>query len=104
MTKLLLTLLLTTATVAAAQLPEIPSGVWINSQNWTGFDAACLLPDGRVVTCKVTIELHRQCWSDPAARPECERADINGDGKVNIQDYSVFLKWYGQVCSEVSDE
>ena len=96
--------LIGSAGVALAQPPEIPVGIWVNSQNYAGFDAACRLPDGSVVTCKVTIELHRQCWPAPATRPECERADINGDGEANIRDYSIFLKWYGKVCSEVDDE
>lgn len=104
MTKLILGILIGATSIALAQTPEIPVGVWVNSQNFASFDAACRLPDGSVTTCKVTIELHRQCWPDPATRPDCERADTNNDGAVGMGDISLVYQFYGKVCDELHDQ
>jgi len=101
MTRLILGILIGVAGVAIAQPPEIPASVWMSDQQWAGFDAACRLPDGTVQTCAVTIDLRRQCWPDPATRPDCERADTDGNGAVGLTDLSVVYRFYGQTCSEV---
>jgi hypothetical protein len=93
--------LLLLASPALAQPLDPPAGL-SEARRYVAYDALWPMEDGIKEVTLYVVPKHQCCLCEE--RPECERADIDGDGVVELTDMVILHRWFGQTCSEVSDE
>ena len=93
----LVVLLLVTGLVAA--LISVRRSQDIRQQA-TGGDTPCTLSFTAVAADAPTGTVAPTATINPDCPAGCDRADLNNSGAVDTADYSIFVQYYNQTCSE----